>query len=111
MAAVAFLGCFCTGHQCWPPRTGVTASPNVRVGGIPVHRVGDAWFIHCCPKLGCHPGVVVTGASNVHVNGRPVARIGDVINCGSMIAMGYPTVNAGGVSAGAALGIASKLGL
>jgi len=54
---------------------------------------------------------VVTGASNVHVNGRPVARIGDAINCGSMIAMGYPTVNAGGVSAGAALGAASKLGL
>ena len=87
MAAVSRLGDICTGHGCWPPRPGVTASPDVFVNGIPVHRVGDAWQVHCCDGS-CHPGVVVSGSNSVYINGSPAARIGDSINCGSLIAAG-----------------------
>ena len=95
MAAAATLGDFCTGHGCWPPRIGVTASPNVFVGGRPSHRLTDVWLIHCCPLDGCHTGIVATGSPTVFINGLPAARIADLISCGSLIAMGSPTVNIG----------------
>lgn len=94
MAAVSRLGDLCTGHGCWPPRPGITASPNVIVNGIRTHRLGDGWLIHCCDGS-CHPGVVASGSPTVMINGRPAARIGDRINCGSLIAQGSPNVNIG----------------
>ena len=87
MAAAARLGDLCTGHGCWPPRTGVSASPNVFINGINAHREGDPWNVHCCDGS-CHPGAVASGSNSVYINGRPAARIGDSINCGSLIAMG-----------------------
>jgi uncharacterized Zn-binding protein involved in type VI secretion len=100
MPAAARLGDYCTGHGCWPPRTGVTASPNVIINGIRAHRLNDTWNIHCCPKAGCHPGAVASGSASVFINGRPAARIGDSISCGSYIAMGSPNVSIGSQSRG-----------
>jgi len=94
MPAASFIGCFCTGHGCWPPRLGVTFSTNVKINGLGAHRQNDGWMVHCC-KSSCHPGLVDSGAANVYINGRPAARIGDSINCGSLIAMGSPNVNIG----------------
>lgn len=87
MAAAARLGDLCTGHGCWPPRTGINASPDVFINGISAHREGDAWNVHCCDGS-CHPGTVESGSNSVYINGRPAARIGDSINCGSLIAEG-----------------------
>ena len=95
MAAAAFIGCFCTGHGCWPPRPGVTFSTDVKINGLGAHRLLDIWLVHCCPSDGCHPSLVKSGASNVYINGRPAARMGDSIACGSLIAMGSPNVNIG----------------
>ena len=94
MAAAARLGDYCTGHGCWPPRPGITASPNVFINGIPAHRIDDLWLAHCCDGS-CHPGVVASGSGNVNINGRAAARIGDSISCGSLIAMGSPNVSIG----------------
>jgi uncharacterized Zn-binding protein involved in type VI secretion len=47
MPAVVRLGDMSTGHSCFPPRPNTEASPNVFVNGKGVHRVGDAWAIHC----------------------------------------------------------------
>lgn len=93
MAAVARLGDYCTGHGCWPPRPGASASPDVFVNGIPAHRVGDGWMVHCCKT--CHPGTVASGSGSVFINGRPAARIGDSISCGSLIAQGSSDVDIG----------------
>ena len=95
MAAAARLGDICTGHGCWGPRAGVSASPNVFINGIPAHRLNDPWQTHCCPTDGCHAANIASGAGNVNINGLPAARIGDQISCGSVIAQGSPTVNIG----------------
>ena len=47
MPAVVRLGDICTGHGCWPPRQNIEASQNVFVNGRGVHRLGDAWAVHC----------------------------------------------------------------
>jgi len=96
MAAAARLGDICSGHGCFPPRSGTSASPNVFINGRPAHRAGDGWNLHCCPKKGCHPGVVSGGSSSVFINGLPAARIGDSVGCGSVIAMGSSNVFIGG---------------
>jgi uncharacterized Zn-binding protein involved in type VI secretion len=94
MPAAARLGDYCTGHGCYPPRTGVTASIDVFINGIEAHRLTDVWDIHCC--LGdCHGGIVEEGSTTVFINGLAAARIGDSVACGSLIAMGSPTVNIG----------------
>lgn len=95
MPAVTRLGDNCTGHGCWPSRPSVSASPNVFVNGIPVHRQGDAWATHCCGPA-CHAGVLAAGSSTVYVNGKQCGRIGDPVNCGSNVAEGSPNVFAGG---------------
>lgn len=95
MPAASRITDYCTGHGCWPPRQGVTYSPNVKINGLGAHRVSDLWDIHCCPLDGCHASVVASGAANVFINGLPAARIGDSIACGSLIAMGSPNVNMG----------------
>jgi uncharacterized Zn-binding protein involved in type VI secretion len=96
MAAAARAGDICTGHGCFPPRTGSTTCFNVLINGRPPHLMGDFWNFHCCPKMGCHPGVVAGGSSTVFINGRPAARMGDSVGCGSIIAMGSSNVFIGG---------------
>ena len=100
MPAAARLGDYCTGHGCWPPRDGISASPNVHINGIAAHRLNDPWNVHCCPNDGCHAGNVASGSASVFINGLPAARIGDSINCGSLIAMGSPNVSIGSQSRG-----------
>ena len=95
MPAAARLGDYCTGHGCFPPRTGVNASNNVFVNGIQAHRLTDGWNVHCC-RNSCHPGGIVEGSGSIFINGLAAARIGDSVACGSLIAMGSPTVNFGG---------------
>ena len=94
MPAAARLGDLCTGHGCWPPREGVSASPNVFINGIPAHRLNDPWYIHCC-DTDCHDGEVASGSGTVFINGLPAARMGDSISCGSLISEGSPNVHIG----------------
>lgn len=83
MPATVRLGDQCTGHGCFPPRVNDSASSDVFVNGIGVHRVGDHWVTHCCPGSGCHDSTQASGSGTVFANGLPVARIGDSIACGS----------------------------
>lgn len=89
------LGDSCTGHGCFPPRPSVSGSPTVFVNGIPWHRVGDAWAVHCC-GLSCHAAVLAAGSSTVFVNKIPAGRIADPVACGSVVMTGSPNVYAGG---------------
>ena len=82
MPGVVRLGDRCSGHDCFPPRPCISASPNVFTNGKGTHRVGDSWAKHCCGKH-CHTGIAVNGSSTVLVNGKGVFRQGDLINCGS----------------------------
>lgn len=95
MPEVALLGCLCSGHGCYPPRPNITASPNVYIEGIAVHRQSDMWASHCCDS-NCHGGTTVSGSSKVYINGLQVARIGDPVSCGSVIAEGSSKVICGG---------------
>lgn len=90
MPAAVRKGDVCTGHQCYPSRPNVAGSPNVFVNGIPSHRQGDGWSVHCC--IYCHGGNAASGSPNVFVNGRPKCRIGDAVSCGSRMASGSPNV-------------------
>lgn len=72
----------CSGHDCWPPRIGVTFSPNVFVNNLPVERLSDELEIHCCPDKGCHNGIYI-GSHNVKVNNLDIQVQGDPISCGS----------------------------
>lgn len=100
MPQVTRKGDTCTGHDCFPPRNSTGGSPNVYVNGIPAHRVGDSWAVHCCthPDVphGCHVGALASGSSSVFVNGRALGRIGDSVDCGSTVAAGSANVFAGG---------------
>ena len=91
MPAVVRLGDVCTGHDGFPPRKNISASTNVFINGLGVHRVGDAWEQHCS-NSSCHTAVQATGSPNVFINGQPVARVGDSISCGSSNATGSPNV-------------------
>lgn len=105
MAAVAFVGVPCSGHDCFPPRISVASANNATVfigaeggGTIPMHVVGDVWPAHTCGD-DTHAGVIVSGSSRTFVGGKPVARIGDGIgglNCASIISAGSLTVFCGG---------------
>ena len=97
MPAAHLLGQSCTGHGCYPPRQNVQASPNVYVNGIPIHRQGDLWAVHCCGSPpNCHTGALVKGSSTVCVNGRQAARVGDPVSCGSRAMQGSGDVYIGG---------------
>ena len=96
LPAVTKLGDMCTGHGSWPPRPSTSASPNVYANGIPVHREGDSWAVHCNPTPSCHAGTLTSGSSTVYANGRQLGRIGDPVSCGSSVATGSPNVFAGG---------------
>jgi len=86
----------CSGHGSWPPRPSTSGSGDVFVNGIPAHRQGDSWAVHCNPDPSCHPGTATGGTGTVYCNGRPLMRVGDAINCGSTAAQGSPNVFAGG---------------
>lgn len=96
MPAVSRQGDGCTGHGNFPPRASTGGSSNVYVNGIPAHRQGDSWAVHCNPSPSCHAGSLASGSSTVYVNGRQLGRIGDPVDCGSAVAAGSPDVFAGG---------------
>lgn len=93
--AVTRLGDRGTGHGCFPPRPNISASSDVFVNSIAVHRQGDGWAVHCCGPS-CHAGSLSFGSSTVYVNGKQCGRIGDSISCGSSVAEGSSNVFAGG---------------
>ena len=95
MPAVARLGDRCSGHGCWPPRPNNEGSPNVFANGIPVHRQGDGYEVHCCGSE-CHDSVLARGSSSVFVNGKQKARIADPVACGSAVVEGSPNTFTGG---------------
>ncbi|MBQ7168440.1 MAG: PAAR domain-containing protein [Synergistaceae bacterium] len=100
MPPVTRRGDSCTGHDCWPSRESTTGSYSVYVNGIPVHREGDSWEVHCCTHPdcphGCHGGVLASGSSTVYADGHQIGRIGDPVSCGSSVAEGSANVYAGG---------------
>ena len=100
MPAVTRQGDSCTGHECFPPRSSTSGSPNVYVNGKPAHRQGDGWNPHTCthPKVphGTHGGSLSAGSATVYCNGKQLGRIGDPVSCGSSVASGSPNVFAGG---------------
>lgn len=96
MPPVTRLGDVCTGHASWPPRPNTSASPNVFVNSIAVHRKGDSWAVHCNHQPVCHASVLASGSGTVFTNNIDTARIGDPVACGSSVAQGSPNVFAGG---------------
>jgi uncharacterized Zn-binding protein involved in type VI secretion len=103
MPAVARLGDKCSGHGCFPGRANDSASSDVFVNSLGVHRVDDHWIDHTCKKK-THDGTLGTGSSTVFVNGKAVGRIGDDVSsingdgddiCGSTIAQGSSDVFSG----------------
>lgn len=93
MAGVARLTDICSGHGPYPSRENSSASENVFINGLGVHRVGDTWNIHCA--VDCHDSVLAAGSSTVFVNGLAVGRIGDPVECGSTVATGSTNVFSG----------------
>lgn len=93
MPAIARLFSICSGHGCWPPRPNDTASPNVFVEGLGIHRQGDHWMAHCC--VSCHDSILAAGSPSVYINGLQCGRIGDPVACGSKVMTGAATCFAG----------------
>ena len=92
------VGDYCSGHEDWVPRPCIEGSPNVFVNGRAVHRIGDAWAIHCREgkkRKKCHPSVAASASSNLYANGRPVCRRGDRVACGSTMVGGSVNVSNG----------------
>lgn len=96
MPAVTRLGDSCTGHGTWPPRPSTGGSGDVFVNGIPAHRQGDSWAVHCNDVPVCHAGSLAAGSGTVFVNGKQLGRVGDSVSCGSAVAAGSGNVFAGG---------------
>lgn len=96
MPAVTRLGDSCTGHGTWPPRPSTGGSGDVFVNGIPAHRQGDGWSVHCNDVPVCHAGSLASGSGTVFVNGKQLGRVGDPVSCGSSVAAGSGNVFAGG---------------
>ena len=86
MPAVVREGDVCTGHDGYISRPAITGSNILFDGGIPVHRVGDLWSIHCL--VDCHSGVLAAGSVIFFDQGISVGRVGDPIDCGSFCATG-----------------------
>jgi uncharacterized Zn-binding protein involved in type VI secretion len=95
MPAVTRLGDICTGHGPCAPRPNNSASPNVFVNGIAVHRKTDTWEVHCT-----HGSFLESGDPTVLANFLDVARIGDPVECGSAVAEGSPNVFTGNTAGG-----------
>ena len=94
MPAVTRSGDACTGHDGFPPRPSSSASGDVFVNGIAVHRQGDSWSSHGCGSTS--HAVLASGSGTVFVNGKMIGRIGDPVDCGSTVAEGSSDVFAGG---------------
>ena len=95
MPAVTRKGDSCTGHGPFPPRTSTGGSGNVFSNGVPVHRQGDSWAVHCDPQSVCHGGGLSSGSGSVSANGQQLGRIGDPVDCGSSVAVGSRDVFSG----------------
>lgn len=95
MAGVLRLGDMSTGHSGFPPRPNISASSDVFVNGIPAHREGDAWAVHCNSTPTCHAGVLTPLPRQVFVNGLILGSIGDPISCGDIAATGSMDVIVG----------------
>ncbi|WP_116131180.1 PAAR domain-containing protein [Tropicimonas sp. IMCC34043] len=95
MPAVTRRGDMGTGHADWPARASVGGSGDVFVNGIPVHRNGDGWAVHCNPPGQCHASALAGGSSTVFANGKGGGRVGDAVACGSKVATGSGNVFAG----------------
>ena len=96
MPGVTHIGDSCTGHGLYPPRSSTEGSGNVFANGIPVHRQGDDWAVHCIPGPICHGGSLAAGSGSVSANGQQLGRTGDPVDCGSSVAGGSGDVFAGG---------------
>jgi len=83
------------GADGFTPRANIEGSPNVFVNGLEVHRIGDAWPLHCKPKAGCHTSVLAEGSNTVFANGKGVGRIGDAQSCGAHAIQGSSNVFSG----------------
>ena len=95
MPGVTRKGDSCTGHGPFPPRASTGGSGTVFANGIPVHRQGDSWAVHCIPEPLCHGGGLASGSGSVSANGQQLGRIGDPVDCGSVVAGGSGNVFAG----------------
>ena len=73
--------------------TVITASSRMRVGGVPVARIGD---LHSCPVPGHGVTTITAGAARCKVEGSPVARDGDVVGCGAVLVASQVRVVVGG---------------
>lgn len=94
MPGIARLNDVCTGHECFESRSNLTASFDVFVEGLGIHRQGDQWATHCCNDS-CHGGTLSSGSGSVYINGLQCGRIGDPIDCGSLIMTGASTCFSG----------------
>tara|TARA_B100001250_G_scaffold272349_1_gene235173 strand:- start:365 stop:655 length:291 start_codon:yes stop_codon:yes gene_type:complete len=88
------LGDITTGHGCYSPVTGVSASPNVKINGRFAHKVGDTFTPHNC-GTSVHSDVAAVGSSTVLINGTGAMRIGDTLAPGGSMAAGSWDVFAG----------------
>ncbi len=104
MPNVVRLGDLCSGHSCYPSRQNLSASADVFVEDLPVHREGDLWDFHRCGDSPPHDGITVQGSPTVFVNDKPVARIGDLVDCDSTCMTGAATVSADDSGASAYVG-------
>ena len=96
MPAQTRLGDLDTGHDACPPRSLVTASPDVIVNGKGAGRVGDSYAPHGCDVHPIHTGTIASGSRTVFINGRAAGRIGDPVSCGGSVAQGSSNVFVGG---------------
>jgi len=96
MPGVGRLGDWCTGHCCFPPRPNIQSSTDVFANGIPVHRQGDMWLVHACPKAVCAGATLVKGSSTVYANSKQMSRMGDPISDGAVVCESSFDVLAGG---------------
>lgn len=72
------IGDITTGHGCYAPSVGVTASVNVKVNGVFAHKVGDTFTPHTC-GTDVHPDVASVGSTKVMINGQPAMRLSDTL--------------------------------
>lgn len=72
---------WCDGCPSCPiPRQAIEGSPDVYCNMLPVHRVTDAWEVHCG-----HSAELEHGCPNVLVNGLDCGRCTDPITCGAEV--------------------------
>jgi uncharacterized Zn-binding protein involved in type VI secretion len=79
--------------------TRMQGSPDVKANGLPVSRQGDNNISHLMPTATpCPPhlAAITIGSMTVFVNGKGCGRVGDAITACTAVAMGSPTVFAGG---------------